>query len=166
MFLYCVANLNISPSSHGDLRTWAKQGVLLLNSILTVEHKKPASHKKLGWQIFTDTCIELIGQKKKGLVFMLWGNYAKGKAALLNSNDHLICYLNFMCVLLIISSHKKQLRSILVNILTVSLLFATSEHETPYNQFGVWFCTKMANYCSPEITHLLYFVHVAIQNNN
>jgi len=69
-----------------------------------------------------------------------------------------------MCVLLFISSHKKQLRSILVNILTVSLLFATSEHETPYNQFGVWFCTKMANYCSPEITHLLYFVHVAIQN--
>jgi uracil-DNA glycosylase len=90
IFKEIQTDLNIRPSAHGDLRPWAKQGVLLLNSILTVEHKKPASHKKIGWQIFTDTCIELIGQKKKGLVFMLWGNYAKGKAALLNSNDHLI----------------------------------------------------------------------------
>lgn len=83
-------DLGIIPSTHGDLSTWAEQGVLLLNTILTVEHKKPASHRNLGWQAFTDTCIQLLAQEKKGLVFMLWGNFAKGKASLINTEDHLI----------------------------------------------------------------------------
>ena len=83
-------DLGIIPSTHGDLSTWAEQGVLLLNAILTVEHKKPASHRNLGWQAFTDTCIQLLAQEKKGLVFMLWGNFAKGKASLINPKDHLI----------------------------------------------------------------------------
>ena len=83
-------DLGIIPSTHGDLSTWAEQGVLLLNAILTVEHKNPASHRNLGWQAFTDTCIQLLAQEKKGLVFMLWGNFAKGKASLINAEDHLI----------------------------------------------------------------------------
>lgn len=83
-------DLGIIPSAHGNLSSWAKQGVLLLNAILTVEHKKPASHRNLGWQAFTDTCIELLAQKKQGLVFMLWGNFAKSKAPLINTKDHLI----------------------------------------------------------------------------
>lgn len=83
-------DLGIIPSTHGDLSTWAEQGVLLLNAILTVEHKNPASHRNLGWQAFTDTCIQLLAQEKKGLVFMLWGNFAKGKASLINPEDHLI----------------------------------------------------------------------------
>lgn len=83
-------DLGIIPSTHGNLSAWAEQGVLLLNAILTVEHKKPASHRNLGWQAFTDTCIQLLAQEKKGLVFMLWGNFAKGKASLINPKDHLI----------------------------------------------------------------------------
>ena len=83
-------DLGIIPSTHGNLSVWAEQGVLLLNAILTVEHKKPASHRNLGWQAFTDTCIQLLAQEKKGLVFMLWGNFAKGKASLINPKDHLI----------------------------------------------------------------------------
>ena len=83
-------DLGIIPSTHGNLSTWAEQGVLLLNAILTVEHKNPASHRNLGWQAFTDTCIQLLAQEKKGLVFMLWGNFAKGKASLINAEDHLI----------------------------------------------------------------------------
>lgn len=83
-------DLGIIPSTHGDLSAWAEQGVLLLNAILTVKHKKPASHRNIGWQAFTDTCIQLLAQEKKGLVFMLWGNFAKGKASLINPEDHLI----------------------------------------------------------------------------
>jgi len=63
-----------SIPSHGDLSSWAKQGVLLLNASLTVEHKSPNSHKNIGWQIFTDQIISLISQKKEHIVFMLWGN--------------------------------------------------------------------------------------------
>ena len=75
---------------NGDLTPWAKQGVLLLNSILTVEKNKPASHHGIGWETFTDTVIETISKEKEHIVFMLWGNYAKEKAKGIDTQKHLI----------------------------------------------------------------------------
>lgn len=80
----------IAPASHGDLSSWAHQGVLLLNAILTVEHKKPASHRKWGWQEFTDHCIQTISNELEHVVFMLWGNFAQTKAALIDKERHLV----------------------------------------------------------------------------
>ena len=73
-----------------DLSDWADQGVLLLNSVLTVRKRFPGSHKYIGWEKFTDNVIKIISKEKKGLVFMLWGNYAKSKEKFINDNDHLI----------------------------------------------------------------------------
>jgi len=73
---------------HGDLTNWATQGVLLLNAILTVEHKKPSSHKKVGWQQFTDKVISKLSSEKSGLIFLLWGNFAKSKKQLIDSSKH------------------------------------------------------------------------------
>lgn len=75
---------------NGDLTNWAKQGVLLLNSSLSVAANKPNSHSKFGWQIFTDSVIKILSQKRHNLVFMLWGNYAKAKANLIDENRHLV----------------------------------------------------------------------------
>lgn len=75
---------------HGDLTSWATQGVFLLNSILTVRHKTPKSHQKLGWHFFTDAVIQTLSQQRAGLVFMLWGNFAKSKAELIDGHKHLI----------------------------------------------------------------------------
>ncbi len=75
---------------HGDLTHWAKQGVLLLNAMLTVEHKKAGSHQKIGWQNFTDHVIQKISDEKQHIVFLLWGNFAKSKAHLIDQNKHLI----------------------------------------------------------------------------
>lgn len=74
----------------GYLIKWAKQGVLMLNTVLTVEKDKPASHKAKGWEIFTDRVIEELNNSEHPLVFMLWGNYAKSKAQLINNPKHLI----------------------------------------------------------------------------
>lgn len=74
--------------SHGDLTSWAEQGVLLLNAILTVEHKKAASHRKIGWEKFTDAVIRKLSEEKEGLVFLLWGNFAKNKSALIDTEKH------------------------------------------------------------------------------
>ncbi len=75
----------------GDLSDWAKQGVLLLNSILTVRDKNPGSHSKLGWDKFTDTVINLISLKKKNIVFILWGTFAKSKMNMIErQSSHLI----------------------------------------------------------------------------
>lgn len=75
----------------GDLSDWAKQGVLLLNSILTVRDKSPGSHSKLGWEKFTDSVINLISQKKDNIVFILWGAFAKSKREIIERQDsHLI----------------------------------------------------------------------------
>ncbi|GAB5552138.1 MAG: uracil-DNA glycosylase [Saprospiraceae bacterium] len=76
--------------NHGDLSSWANQGVFLLNSMLTVEKKQPGSHRKIGWQNFTDAVIHLLSQEKSGLVFMLWGNFARSKSELINPDKHLI----------------------------------------------------------------------------
>jgi len=75
---------------HGDLTAWAQQGVFLLNAVLTVEHKSPGSHKKLGWQTFTDAVNQKISKQKKNVVFLLWGNYAKGKKELIDTSKHLV----------------------------------------------------------------------------
>lgn len=74
----------------GNLEAWAKQGVLLLNALLTVQEGQPGSHKSFGWEKFTDALIQLISDKKEHVVFMLWGNYAMGKAQLIDKNKHLV----------------------------------------------------------------------------
>jgi uracil-DNA glycosylase len=77
-------------ATHGDLSNWANQGVFLLNAMLTVEHKQPGSHKKIGWQSFTDAVIRTLSEEREGLVFMLWGNFAKAKGDLIDGTKHLV----------------------------------------------------------------------------
>jgi len=77
------------PSS-GNLTAWAKQGVLLLNAVLTVRANEPASHAKIGWTKFTDDVILSLSSQKKGLVFILWGNFAQEKIKLIDSSKHKI----------------------------------------------------------------------------
>ena len=76
--------------NNGYLLKWARQGVLLLNSVLTVEKDKPASHQNKWWEIFTDRIIEMIDKKDTPVVFMLWGNFAKSKRALIKNPKHLV----------------------------------------------------------------------------
>lgn len=76
--------------THGDLSAWAKQGVLLLNSILTVEKNRPGSHKHLGWQAFTDDVLKIISEELNGVIFMLWGNFAKSKVKFIDDSKHLV----------------------------------------------------------------------------
>lgn len=75
---------------HGTLTKWADQGVLLLNAVLTVRAHQAASHQKRGWEMFTDTVIQKLSQEREGIVFILWGGYAKQKAKLIDSSKHLI----------------------------------------------------------------------------
>ena len=84
------SDLGIAPRQSGNLEHWAKQGVFLLNAILTVRANQAASHSNIGWQQFTDAVISKISQQKKGVVFLLWGNYAKGKKELICSEGNLI----------------------------------------------------------------------------
>src|ERR1700744_4686380 len=74
----------------GDLSEWAEQGVLLLNATLTVRATEAGSHQKKGWEKFTDTVIKKISDEKKGVVFILWGNYAQSKSELIDGSKHLI----------------------------------------------------------------------------
>ena len=74
--------------NHGDLTHWAQQGVFLLNAVLTVEQSRAASHAGLGWQNFTDAVIRTISERNEGVVFMLWGNFAKKKAELIDAHRH------------------------------------------------------------------------------
>lgn len=78
-----------SPAS-GNLEAWAKQGVLLLNTVLTVEDSKPGSHRDSGWLQFTDAVIRTLSERKKNIVFLLWGNYAISKEVLIDASKHLI----------------------------------------------------------------------------
>ena len=73
-----------------DLSDWARSGVLLLNSVLTVEKDKPASHKFIGWEEFTDSVIKKLNEKEEPVVFILWGNFAKGKAKYITNAKHLV----------------------------------------------------------------------------
>ncbi len=75
---------------HGCLESWAKQGVLLLNSILTVEHGSPLAHQSLGWEIFTDKLLEIVNQNCSHAVFLLWGKNAQKKAAVIDKTKHTI----------------------------------------------------------------------------
>lgn len=83
-------DLGVKPCDNGDLTRWAKQGVLLLNSVLTVEKDKPASHKNLGWERLTDYIIKLLDNKEDPVVFILWGNFAKSKSSLITNPRHLV----------------------------------------------------------------------------
>ena len=92
MNIYKELNTDVNKDipSHGLLEDWANQGVLLLNSVLTVESGKANSHKNIGWEKFTESVISLISKKKESLVFLLWGNYAHKKEDFIESNNHLI----------------------------------------------------------------------------
>jgi uracil-DNA glycosylase len=82
------SDLGFDIPNHGDLSPWADQGVLLLNAMLTVEAKRPASHQKIGWQTFTDAVIRRISSEKEGVVFLLWGNFARMKKNLIDTERH------------------------------------------------------------------------------
>ena len=81
-------DLQIEPPSHGCLEQWARQGVLLLNTSLTVEAGAPQSHGTIGWEIFTDKVISLLNEKSKGLVFLLWGAHAQKKGKIIDTTRH------------------------------------------------------------------------------
>ena len=83
-------DLGCKIPNNGYLLKWAKQGVLMLNSVLTVEKDRPASHKGRGWEIFTDKIIEEINKKDTPVVFLLWGNFAKQKQVLITNPIHLV----------------------------------------------------------------------------
>ena len=84
------ADLGIPPARHGFLESWARQGVLLLNSVLTVEEARAASHQGQGWEQFTDAVIRAVNEECEHAVFMLWGSYAQKKAAFVDRNRHLV----------------------------------------------------------------------------
>ncbi len=83
-------DVGCSIPAHGDLTSWAQQGVLLLNAMLTVNHNEAGSHRKIGWQQFTDAAIRNLSAHSSGIVFMLWGNFAKAKVSLIDEHKHLI----------------------------------------------------------------------------
>ncbi len=88
IFKEIESDIGITMSGSPDLRPWAEQGVLLLNSVLTVRAAQPASHSRIGWQTFTDAVIKLISDRCDGVVFLLWGNYARSKAGLIDTSRH------------------------------------------------------------------------------
>lgn len=81
-------DLGVSAPSNGDLNFWAEQGILLLNSILTVQEGQPLSHANRGWERFTDAVIETINREKTGVIFVLWGSPAQAKAGHVDTNRH------------------------------------------------------------------------------
>jgi len=83
-------DIGIDIPKHGNLERWAIQGVLLLNSILTVRKNCPGSHSNKGWENFTDEVISILSKNKNNLVFLLWGNYAKSKLKIINQYNHFI----------------------------------------------------------------------------
>lgn len=87
-------DLGIAPSNTGELTGWAKQGVLLLNTVLTVEEGKPASHAKKGWEVLTDRLLIEVARDKQPKVFLLWGNHAQSKVPLIEHCGHLILQAN------------------------------------------------------------------------
>jgi len=84
------ADLGLKPATHGNLKSWAEQGVLLLNSVLTVEAGRAASHQGKGWERFTDAIIKLLNDQPRPIVFILWGAYAQRKAAFVDKTRHLV----------------------------------------------------------------------------
>jgi uracil-DNA glycosylase len=84
------ADLGIAPSSHGDLSSWAEQGVLLLNTVLTVEDGKAASHRGKGWEAFTDRVISELSARERPIIFVLWGSFAQSKAPMVRRPPHAV----------------------------------------------------------------------------
>lgn len=84
------SDLGIEPVKHGYLESWAQQGVLLLNSVLTVEQSQAASHQKKGWEQFTDRVIQVVNEHCENVVFLLWGSYAQKKGAVIDTQRHLV----------------------------------------------------------------------------
>lgn len=83
-------DLGITPASHGFLESWAQQGVLLLNAVLTVEQSNANAHQGKGWEQFTDRVIQLVNEQCEHVVFMLWGSYAQKKGARIDQSRHLV----------------------------------------------------------------------------
>ena len=83
-------DLNITPAKHGCLINWAKQGVLLLNSTLTVQSGIAGSHQNKGWEKFTDKVIDVLSMQPNKIIFLLWGNYAQKKCEFIDPNKHLV----------------------------------------------------------------------------
>ena len=90
IFKEIESDLGITPPNHGELTDWAKQGVLLLNAVLTVREGQPTSHKAAGWETFTDAVIKTISDTKQNVVFLLWGAYAGNKSKLIDDSKHLV----------------------------------------------------------------------------
>lgn len=90
IFKEMQSDLGINPPDHGYLKSWAEEGVLLLNTVLTVREKEPASHRKKGWETFTDKVIQLVNEKNDPVVFILWGRHAQEKEMLVTNDKHLI----------------------------------------------------------------------------
>lgn len=88
IFKELKADLGCEPPGHGNLSHWARQGVLLLNTVLTVEAHKPGSHRRKGWEKFTDAIIHKLGMRDKPLVFILWGSPAQAKKKLIDVERH------------------------------------------------------------------------------
>ncbi|MEM0900534.1 MAG: uracil-DNA glycosylase [Pseudomonadota bacterium] len=84
------SDIGIAPANHGNLEAWAAQGVLLINSVLTVEAHKAASHRDKGWERFTDAVIRKVNNRSEPVVFILWGSYAQKKAAFVDTSRHLV----------------------------------------------------------------------------
>jgi uracil-DNA glycosylase len=83
-------DLGLDPPTHGHLGSWASQGVLLLNAVLTVRAGQPGSHRAKGWEQFTDQVIRVLSEQREHLVFFLWGKYAQEKASLIDESKHLL----------------------------------------------------------------------------
>lgn len=90
IFKELKSDCGIEPANHGCLEKWAKQGVLLLNAVLTVEENKPGSHANIGWQTFTDTIITKINNHPDTIIYLLWGSYAQKKRDLIDTKKHII----------------------------------------------------------------------------
>ena len=90
IFREIETDLGVQMSGSPDLTPWARQGVLLLNAVLTVRAGEPTSHGGIGWQTFTDAVIRTVSERRDGVVFLLWGNYARGKAPLIDASRHLV----------------------------------------------------------------------------
>lgn len=88
IFKELKTDIGLTTPATGDLTPWAKQGVLLLNAVLTVRANEPASHSKIGWMQFTDAVIRKISEEKKGVVFLLWGRFAQEKQVLIDETKH------------------------------------------------------------------------------
>jgi uracil-DNA glycosylase len=88
MYKELRTDIGMEIPNHGNLEKWARQGVLMLNTALTVEAGQPMSHSKIGWEQFTDSVIRKVSDVKSGVVFLLWGRFAQGKAALIDASKH------------------------------------------------------------------------------